>query len=219
MKKLLVIIGSVVLSSGLSAQTGNVGIGTTTPTAKLHVKGNVRIEDGTQGAGKILTSDANGVASWQSPAGTVMITGNNNEPQSYKFITPPESEYIADCSITLNKGTYLLFYYAQYDYLIQGSNAIRFPDPTNSTTLNNTFPRYIYFDFITTAGAATFPTYPLFGTDGPHVIPIVSNWQVASKISQLAVVTQDGTVIKPKYFAIPAYGRIANMGPIIAVKM
>ncbi len=43
----------------------NLGIGTTTPTAKFHVAGNVRIEDGTEGADKVLTSDANGNASWQ----------------------------------------------------------------------------------------------------------------------------------------------------------
>jgi len=48
---------------------GNVGIGTTSPTAKLDVEGNVKVADGTQGSGKVLTSDANGLASWQTPAG------------------------------------------------------------------------------------------------------------------------------------------------------
>ena len=47
---------------------GNLGIGTNNPVAKLDVAGNVRIADGTQGAGKILTSDANGNASWKSQA-------------------------------------------------------------------------------------------------------------------------------------------------------
>lgn len=47
----------------------NVGIGTTSPAEKLHVVGNVRIEDGTQGAGKVLTSDPSGKASWQTAAG------------------------------------------------------------------------------------------------------------------------------------------------------
>lgn len=45
----------------------NVGIGTTNPVAKLDVVGNLKITDGTQGSGKVLTSDANGLASWQSP--------------------------------------------------------------------------------------------------------------------------------------------------------
>jgi len=48
---------------------GNVGIGTGTsaPAAKLDVAGAIKIADGTQGAGKILTSDAAGLASWQPP--------------------------------------------------------------------------------------------------------------------------------------------------------
>lgn len=47
---------------------GNVGIGTQTPVAKLDVVGNVKISDGSEGAGKVLTSDANGNASWVSSA-------------------------------------------------------------------------------------------------------------------------------------------------------
>jgi len=46
---------------------GNVGIGTTTPSTKLDLSGSIRIADTTQGSGKILTSDANGLASWQTP--------------------------------------------------------------------------------------------------------------------------------------------------------
>ncbi len=50
---------------------GNVGIGTNAPTTKLDVNGQVKITDGTQGYGKVLTSDSNGVASWQpAPLGT-----------------------------------------------------------------------------------------------------------------------------------------------------
>ncbi len=45
---------------------GNVGIGTTAPGAKLEVNGQVKITDGNQGANKVLTSDANGLASWQA---------------------------------------------------------------------------------------------------------------------------------------------------------
>ena len=45
---------------------GNVGIGTTAPNAKLHVVGSIKMVDGNQASGKILTSDASGVASWQT---------------------------------------------------------------------------------------------------------------------------------------------------------
>jgi hypothetical protein len=47
--------------------TGNVGIGTTLPGARLEVNGQVKITDGTQGPGKVLTSNAAGLATWLSP--------------------------------------------------------------------------------------------------------------------------------------------------------
>ena len=53
---------------------GNLGIGTASPSTKLHVYGDqsgaFRLEDGTQAAGYILTSDANGVGSWTASANT-----------------------------------------------------------------------------------------------------------------------------------------------------
>ncbi len=51
----------------LQPSGGNLGIGTTNPTSKLHIVGALKIVDGTHGAGKILTSDASGLASWQPP--------------------------------------------------------------------------------------------------------------------------------------------------------
>ncbi len=55
---------SLVLGSG-----ANVGIGTSSPGAKLDIAGDIKIVDGTQGAWKVLTSDVNGLASWQTPPG------------------------------------------------------------------------------------------------------------------------------------------------------
>ena len=50
---------------------GNVGIGTSTPDSRLHVEGQVKIQDGTQGDGKVLTSDVNGLAAWKTaPTGS-----------------------------------------------------------------------------------------------------------------------------------------------------
>ena len=50
---------------------GNVGIGTTSPGAKLEVAGQVKITGGTPRAGKVLTSDTSGLASWQTASGGV----------------------------------------------------------------------------------------------------------------------------------------------------
>jgi hypothetical protein len=52
----------------LVVTNGKVGIGTTEPTATLEVAGQIKIKDGSQGAGKVLTSDGGGLASWQTAA-------------------------------------------------------------------------------------------------------------------------------------------------------
>jgi len=60
--------------------SGNVGIGTTAPDAKLHVAGQVKITGGSPGADKVLTSDANGLATWTDPSGgghTIQNEGSN----------------------------------------------------------------------------------------------------------------------------------------------
>ncbi|WP_435625642.1 tail fiber domain-containing protein [Flagellimonas sp.] len=49
--------------------SGNVGIGVTYPSTSLDVAGTVKIQGGNPGEGKVLTSDANGLASWQEPQG------------------------------------------------------------------------------------------------------------------------------------------------------
>ncbi len=49
----------------LGTDNTKIGVGTSQPTEKLEVNGNVKIVDGSQAEGKVLTSDANGKASWQ----------------------------------------------------------------------------------------------------------------------------------------------------------
>ncbi|RYE17962.1 MAG: hypothetical protein EOP51_22940 [Sphingobacteriales bacterium] len=64
----------------LTAAAQNVGIGTSTPAARLEVAGGLKVTDsvsigthlrisgGAPGAGKVLTSDATGLATWMRPA-------------------------------------------------------------------------------------------------------------------------------------------------------
>ncbi|MEM7038126.1 MAG: hypothetical protein AAF570_14170, partial [Bacteroidota bacterium] len=60
---------------------GNIGINNSNPAAMLDVSGTFKLVDGTQGAGRVLTSDAAGNASWQVASGGAdsdwVISGNN----------------------------------------------------------------------------------------------------------------------------------------------
>ncbi len=49
-----------------NSNSGNVGIGVSIPSAKLEINGTFKLTDGTEGVNKVLTSDADGLASWQS---------------------------------------------------------------------------------------------------------------------------------------------------------
>lgn len=102
--------------------TGNVGIGTTSPINKLHVNGSIAITDGSQGNEKILTSDATGKASWKEPNRTVYIKdvkANNTGGGSFtsgSWVTRTLNTIEGDASlitiagnqITLQPGTYLI---------------------------------------------------------------------------------------------------------------
>ena len=67
-----------------------VGIGTTTPDAKLHVEGgHIKMVDGNQQAAAVMTSDANGVGSWTPfssvgvPVGVVVSYFGNTAPAGW----------------------------------------------------------------------------------------------------------------------------------------
>jgi hypothetical protein len=72
--------------------SGNIGAGTASPSTKLHVfsttSGAIRIVDGTQQNGYVLTSDANGLATWQvSSGGGSSLSGTINYVPFYKTTT------------------------------------------------------------------------------------------------------------------------------------
>ncbi len=67
--------------------SGNVGIGTSTPLDKLHIVGNIRMVDGNQAAGKVLASDANGTATWQNASANAWgLVGNSGTNATTNFI-------------------------------------------------------------------------------------------------------------------------------------
>src|SRR5688572_9697630 len=60
----------------------NLEVEASTPGRKTKIDkttGQVTITDGTEGAGKVLTSDAAGGASWQNPLAGTMINGTTGE--------------------------------------------------------------------------------------------------------------------------------------------
>jgi hypothetical protein len=73
----------------------SVGIGVT-PTAKLDIDGLVRIRGGTPGSNKVLTSDANGLASWVTPSNSDpnawKITGNAGTTSGTNFIGTTDNQ-------------------------------------------------------------------------------------------------------------------------------
>ncbi|MBL7778418.1 MAG: tail fiber domain-containing protein [Chitinophagales bacterium] len=85
----MMVLGSIDGVNGANAST-NVGIGTTQPSERLHIVGGIRIEDGNQTAGYVLTSDANGVGYWApgggGGGGGWSLTGNAGTTPGTNFI-------------------------------------------------------------------------------------------------------------------------------------
>ena len=126
---------SVTLGSDSITKTilkGNIGFGTTSPSTKLHIYGTqsglFRLQDGTQGNGYILTSDANGVGSWTASVNTrnykvyvallsqnatsapTAIVLENTLGVTVTYTYSITGEYIgtATGALTLNKTTFLI---------------------------------------------------------------------------------------------------------------
>ena len=78
---------AIVLGDASSSST-NVGVGTSSPNAKLHIVSSTasngfQLQDGNQSLGKVLTSDANGKATWKNlgddqAIGEILKAGNSS---------------------------------------------------------------------------------------------------------------------------------------------
>lgn len=79
-----------------SAGLGRVGVHTSSPSHPFHVVGSVRIDDGTQIAGYVFTTDSSGVGSWQPASGGVLGTGTTNKYTKWTSSTTIGNALISD---------------------------------------------------------------------------------------------------------------------------
>lgn len=104
------------INVGTTAQIKNGGLSLNS----LLVSGQVSIVDGTQGSGKVLTSDANGVASWAAVAsggagaGSGVLVVNSSNTSSVTF-TPTETF----TGLVMAKGDHRGNAGAEYSYLLK----------------------------------------------------------------------------------------------------
>ncbi|WP_296150570.1 tail fiber domain-containing protein, partial [uncultured Flavobacterium sp.] len=140
--------------------SGNVGIGTTNPGAKLEVNGAVKITDGSQAAGKVLTSDANGLASWQTVAVASTADGSETKVQAGTNMNVTGSgttvaPYVVNATnLYTNNGTL-----SGGRTVTMGANNLQFNATTGKFILN------------TAAGSQAFTQTGagIFGIDAPNV--------------------------------------------------
>jgi hypothetical protein len=146
-------------NSLILGNNANVGIGTSSPSAKLDVDGTFKLKDGTEGVGKILTSDAAGNATWQNlppsisfsantsttsiPAGTTTAliydnveydNGTNFNVATGQFVSPETGVYHIDAVVTFDASS---THEIQLQILRNGGThktVIVYADPTNNYT-------------------------------------------------------------------------------------
>ncbi|MGP2569625.1 hypothetical protein ACT4R9_00705 [Ornithobacterium rhinotracheale] len=153
----------------INGATGNTGIGTVKPDEKLHIKdGHIKIEDGTQQEGRVLTSDANGVGTWQALSignkmTQVYFSGQMNIPTGYRLGAEFAKEKLSNVStpfdeiglsythesIHLKAGKYIFYVNhdiegAEYCQInVKKSNGRYIYDTYYGEWLNTSFPVYL----------------------------------------------------------------------------
>lgn len=147
-----------------SNSTGKIGIGTTTPSTLIDIEsptsGAIKITDGTEGPGKILTSNSFGVATWEektatakegtgvNPSGfTLNFTGTSDFKYTRYWVSVPPGRSIVSAGFVLydaNKNGYVTFALSTSSstYMGLSNEIIGSPTPIRST------PRYTGFSII-----------------------------------------------------------------------
>ncbi|WP_121966413.1 hypothetical protein [Myroides sp. N17-2] len=100
---------------------GNVGIGVVNPVNKLEINGAIRIKNGTEGMGKILISDKDGIGKWEKVAydiptlvgqleGKSIVTSsagaaNQSHIFSYYYVILTKGRWLVNSGINLKMST------------------------------------------------------------------------------------------------------------------
>jgi hypothetical protein len=128
----------------------NVGIGVADPDARLEVAGQVKITGGSPGAGKVLTSDADGLAIWQSrPQPTAAYAGGNLEldvTRNYGWYQDVKSVTItvpAAGRILVSASGSVGWWSSGWDLLLLGILGDHEGDPNSSWAAEDTWYRYL----------------------------------------------------------------------------
>lgn len=84
------------LDTILARDGGTLTVGSKTTPAKVDINGSLRLSDGSQALGNVLTSDANGFASWQTllPSGAVMYFNLAACPSGWSVMTAAQGRYL-----------------------------------------------------------------------------------------------------------------------------
>ncbi|TVR76283.1 MAG: hypothetical protein EA412_13865 [Chitinophagaceae bacterium] len=139
------------LSLFLAAGNQNVGIKTENPTADLDIDGEIRIRGGNPQVGRVLTSDADGNATWQDPSGgggSSNWTEDGNDNISYgagSVVVSPDNPDIQanfvsanddDVMLPNNRVSLTATYHADFrrtDWSNGEGNGIKFTQGENNT--------------------------------------------------------------------------------------
>ncbi|MGD0712252.1 MAG: hypothetical protein ABR968_13845, partial [Bacteroidales bacterium] len=176
--------------------SGHVGVGTTTPVTELDVHGTagttLKIVDGLQANGYVLTSDANGVADWSAP-GSILVYGNNAQGIRMTTVNGTSSTSWVDVpgmSITMTTvhNTFFIFasltarlavpstHMAQYGMAIVSMRLL--VDGTTWAQAAATITDYDNTEGVVTSGTVAFAGIPVAAGTGLHTIKL--QWEATN---------------------------------------